>query len=224
MGGRGPTGGIGPAEGMGPAEGRGLGAWKAGALKGAGASGGGTGAGAGQVGPTDCKGGTRGWVRAAQVTRASEQKEETWEKKGRERIRTRAVTVLGRGHRGGRGPHSGYLQAVLSLAQGEGPQRAGEGWWAARRRRQQQGQQQVVELPAAVGAGVRGAAESLALLDTHDQGEHQLVQSLEGQSAHLQMPPDDPPVLQGLHPGPNEPPPVPLPVGTRLPSPCESPP
>ena len=62
VGGRGPTGGIGPAEGMGPAEGRGLGAWKAGALKGAGASGGGTGAGAGQVGPTDCRGGTRGWA------------------------------------------------------------------------------------------------------------------------------------------------------------------
>ena len=69
-----------------------------------------------------------------------------------------------------------------------------------------------------------GAAEGFALLDAHGQGEHQLVQSLEGKSAQLETPPDDPPVLQGLRPGPNEPPPVPLPVRTELPSPCESPP
>lgn len=86
---------MGPAEGMVPAEGRGPGVWKAGALKGAGASGGGTGAGAGQVGPTDCRGGTRGWVRAAQVTRASEQKEETWGKKGREQGSGHRLSVLG---------------------------------------------------------------------------------------------------------------------------------
>lgn len=76
-GGPGRVGGIGPAEGMGLAEGMGPGGWKGGALNGDGASGGGTGAGVGQVGPMDCRGGTRGWVKAAQVTRASEQKEET---------------------------------------------------------------------------------------------------------------------------------------------------
>lgn len=84
-----PTVGMGPAEGSGPAEdivpgdgiapmeGMGPGGWKAGALNGDGASGGGTGAGVGQVRPELCRGGTRGCVRAAQVTSASEQKEET---------------------------------------------------------------------------------------------------------------------------------------------------
>lgn len=76
-GGMGPTEGTGPAEGMVPTEGMGPGGWKGGALNGDGASGGGTGAGGGQEGPMDCRGGTRGWVRAAQVTSASEQKEET---------------------------------------------------------------------------------------------------------------------------------------------------
>lgn len=87
--GMGPAEGIGPTEGMGPTEGTGLaegmvpaedmgpGGWNGGALNGDGASGGGTGAGVGQVGPMDCRGGTRGWIKAAQVTRASEQKEET---------------------------------------------------------------------------------------------------------------------------------------------------
>ena len=216
--GKGPAGGLGPAEGIGPAEGRGPGAWKAGALKGAGASGGGTGAGAGQVGPTDCKGGTRGWVRAAQVTSASEQKEETWGKKGARKDQDTGCHGTGRGTQWWtRGPRSSYLQAVLPLAHGEGPQRTGEGRWAARRGGQQQSQQQAVELPAAVGAGVRGAAERLTLLNTHDQGEHQLVQSLEGQSTHLEIPPDDPAVVQGLRPGPNEPPPVPLSSGDQAP-------
>lgn len=71
-----------------------------------------------------------------------------------------------------------YLQAVLSLAQREGLQGTGEGRRAAGRRRQQQGQQQAIELPAAAGAGIWGAAQDLALLDPHDQGEHQVVQSL----------------------------------------------
>lgn len=78
-----PTVGMGPAEGTGPGDGRapiegmGPGVWKAGALNEDGASGGGTGAGVGQAGPELCRGGTRGCVRAEQVTRASEQKEET---------------------------------------------------------------------------------------------------------------------------------------------------
>lgn len=84
-----PTVGMGPAEGNGPAEdiepgdgiapmeGMGPGGWKAGALNGDGASGGGTGVGVGQARPELCRGGTRGCVRAAQVTSASEQKEET---------------------------------------------------------------------------------------------------------------------------------------------------
>jgi hypothetical protein len=75
--GNGPAEGMGPGEGIGPKEGIGPGGWKDGALNGEGASGGGTGAGVGQVGPMVCRGGTRGWVRAAQVTSASEQKEET---------------------------------------------------------------------------------------------------------------------------------------------------
>lgn len=75
--GKGPAEGIVPGDGIAPREGTGPGGWKAGALNEVGASGGGAGAGVGQAGPELCRGGTRGCVRAAQVTRASEQKEET---------------------------------------------------------------------------------------------------------------------------------------------------
>lgn len=67
-------------------------------------------------------------------------------------------------------PVGSYLNAVFSLAKGEGLQGTGKRRWAARRRCQQQSQQQAVELTAAAGAGVWGAAYDLALLDTHDQG------------------------------------------------------
>lgn len=79
----------------------------------------------------------------------------------------------------GAAPGNSYLEAVLSLAEGEGLQGTGEGRRAAGRRCQQQGQQQAVELPAAAGAGVGGAAQDLALLDPHDQGQDQVMQSLE---------------------------------------------
>lgn len=75
--GNGPAEDIEPGDGIAPMEGMGPGGWKAGALNGDGASGGGTGAGVGQARPELCRGGTRGCVRAAQVTSASEQKEET---------------------------------------------------------------------------------------------------------------------------------------------------
>lgn len=99
--GMGPAEGNGPVDGTAPMEGMGPGGWKAGALNEDGASGGGTGAGVGQAGPELCRGGTRGCVRAAQVTRASEQKEETsrlsshWPREKAFRAQAR-----GGGHRG----------------------------------------------------------------------------------------------------------------------------
>lgn len=58
----------------------------------------------------------------------------------------------------GVGPGSSYLEAVLSLAEGEGLQGTGEGRRAAGGRCQQQSQQQAVELLATARAGIRGAA------------------------------------------------------------------
>lgn len=124
----------------------------------------------GQVGPMDCRGGTRGCVKAAQVTSASEQKEETW---GRKRSKwehqeyriswhQRACQHQKQENPEAKGadsaPLGSYLQAVFSLAEGEGLQGTGQRRWAARRRCQQQSQQQAVEFTAAAGAGVRGAA------------------------------------------------------------------
>lgn len=143
--GMGPTEGMGPATGKGPAAGRGPGGWNVGALNGDGASGGGTGAGAEQVEPTDCKEGTRGWVRAAQVTNASEQKEETWGRKT-EYIRIQDIVLHGGGEKGPPASKTkeadsslvnNYLKVVFSLAKGESLQGTGKRRRASRGRCQQ---------------------------------------------------------------------------------------
>lgn len=65
---------------------------------------------------------------------------------------------------------------MFSLAKGESLKSTGERRRAARRRGQEQGQEQTVELTSAAGAAVRGAAQDLTLLNSHGQGEDQIMQ------------------------------------------------
>ena len=66
---------------------------------------------------------------------------------------------------------SNYLKTIFQLAKRESFQGTGKRRWAARGRRQQESQQQAVELSAAAGTAVRGAAQNLTLLHTQDQGQ-----------------------------------------------------